>query len=466
MSEDLCFSTLGELAPLIRARKLSPIRLVRAFLDRIESLNPRINAFVTLTTESALEEAARAERELRSGKYRGPLHGIPFAVKDALATKGIRTTWGCRLFEKQVPDYDATVVERLREAGGVLVGKLSMNELGAGPPGAALNGPVRNPWKLDHWVHGSSTGPAACVAAGFAVVALGVETTSSILGPSAACGITGFRPTYGRVSRYGAMPFSWTMDKVGPMARSVSDCAEVFRAIHGEDPHDHSAVSGPFVFRAKRRKTLGTLGLVRGDFAPLATHALDGPYRQAIERLREIGFAVEEVDLPRYPYREVSSFVWQVESWAVFEPFARSGELEVALVEKDRLLGWKAASLIPSADYLKVLRIRRAMVEDARRLCRRYGALVAPMNPQGARPIEPALGGAVPGRPAIDSDLLRLGSLAGLPAVSVPCGFTTAGLPVGLTFAGPAMGDGAVLEIARAYQAATEWHLKRPRFRD
>lgn len=466
MSSDLCFAPLTELAPLIRSKELSSVRLVQTFLDRISSLDSKINAFVTLTADKALEEAAAADRQIQDGGYRGPLHGIPYAVKDMFATKGIRTTWGCRLFANQLPDHDATVVERLREAGAVLLGKLSMNELATGPPAAALNGPVRNPWKLDHWVHGSSTGPAACVAAGFSVFAIGAETTTSILGPASACGVTGLRPTYGRVSRHGAMPFSWTMDKVGPMARRVADCAEIFSAIHGADPRDPTSVSAPFRFRAKPPKTTQKLGIVRAEFDELARYGLDEPYKLALKTLQDLGFVIEEIDLPKFPYVEISSFIWQVESWSVFEPYAKTSELEEALLFKQRMLDWKAAALMFSGDYLKAQRIRQAMTREARRLCQRYDALLAPINPSGARHLEPVLGGTPPGTPGVGSLVLRLGILTGLPGVTVPCGFIKLGLPVGLTFAGRPMADGAVLEIAQAYQMATDWHLKQPAFRN
>jgi len=300
----------------------------------------------------------------------------------------------------------------------------------------------------------------------FLVCAIGAETITSILGPSSACGISVFRPTSGRVSRHGSMPFSWTMDKVGPMARRVADCAEVFSAIQGADAHDPTSVSAPFRFRTKPPRTPQRLGLVRGEFDQLKSYRLDEPYNLAIETLRNIGFTVEEIDLQKFPFGEVSSFTWQVESWSVFEPYAKRGDLEDALIYKQRLLDWKAAALILSADYLKVQRIRHAIVREARRLCHRYDALLVPMNAQGARPLEPLLGGTRPGSPGVDSDLLRLGILAGLPAVSVPCGFTKLGLPVGLTFIGRAMGDDSVLEFAQAYQMATNWHLKQPAFQN
>ena len=202
VNESLCTQTLDQLAPQIKSGKLTSVALTKAYLERIEALDPKVNCFVTVTRHLALEQAEKADQEIKARKYRGPLHGIPYAVKDLVATKGIRTTWGSRLFVNQVPDHDGTVIEKLRDAGAVLLGKLSMTELAGGPPTAAFNGPVHNPWKLDHWTTGSSTGPGACAAASFAVFSIGSETTASILGPASACGVAGLRPTYGRVSRF------------------------------------------------------------------------------------------------------------------------------------------------------------------------------------------------------------------------------------------------------------------------
>ena len=466
MNEELCYQTIADLAPRLRSKEISPVELTRAYLDRIESLDSKINCFITVTHELALSQARTAEEEISSGTYRGPLHGIPFAVKDLLSTRNIRTTWGCNVFTDQVPDYDSAVIERLKDSGAVLLGKLSMSELAGGPPGGAFNGPVHNPWKLDHWVHGSSTGPGACVAAAFSAFAIGSETTASILGPSTACGITGLRPTYGRVSRYGAMPLSWTMDKLGPMARGVVDCAMVFSAIHGADSRDPTSRSEPFHFSAGSDVAGRRIGLVTTDFEKVKEIGADGPYDTAIDVLREGGMVVEEVNLPQFPYREVSRFVWQVEASSVFEPYARSGELKEGLVSKAKWFGWKAAMLIPGSDYMKVLRIRHAMVQATRRLYERYDALIAPLNPIGARPIEPAMERNIEGRPRYRSDLLTLGNLAGLPGVAVPCGFTDNGLPIGLMIVGRPMSDDRILEVARSYQQATRWHLERPSFRE
>ncbi len=487
--EVLCYQTIEQLAPQIKAGKVSPVQLTDAYLNRIEELDSKVNCFLTVTKKLAMEQAMKAEIEIKSRKYRGPLHGIPFAVKDLLATKGIRTTWGSRLFQDQVPDYDSAVIEKLRDAGAILLGKLSMTELAGGPPNAALNGVVRNPWKLDHWTTGSSTGPGACAAAGFATFTIGSETTASILDPATACGVAGFRPTYGRVSRYGAMQLSWTMDKLGPLARTVADCAIVFQAIHGADPRDPSSVTAPFNFDWKAKVNGRRIALVKEEFDFLRQQKRHEPYEIAIDLLKRLGCVVEEINLPDFPYREVSRFIWQIEGASAFEPYTRKGQLQEALINKSKWLNWKAAMLVPAGDYMKVLRIRRAIVLEARKLYQKYDALLAPRNPAGAQPLSfssmtvrrtldnPSSGEGSPfitvGPSDLDgpniggaADLMTMGNIAGLPGVAVPCGFTEAGLPIGLTLVGAPMADDRLLEIAHAYEQSTHWRRHHPTFAD
>jgi aspartyl-tRNA(Asn)/glutamyl-tRNA(Gln) amidotransferase subunit A len=488
ISSDFCSQTIEQLAPQIRSGRLSPVALTEAYLRRIEEFDPKVNCFVTVTKTLALQQAEAAEHEIRAQNYRGPLHGIPYAVKDLIATKGIRTTWGSRLFADQVPDYDGAVIERLRDAGAILLGKLSMTELAGGPPNAAFNGIVRNPWNLNYWTTGSSTGPGACTAAAFAAFTIGSETTASILDPASACGIVGFRPSYGRISRYGAMPLSWTMDKLGPLARSVVDCATVFELIHGADKRDPSSVTAPFSFNSKAAIAGRRVGLVKSDFERLKQHGGSRYYDKAVEVLRDLGLIVEEVELPDFPYREVSRFIWQVEAGTVFEPYARKGVLQESLINKNKWFGWKAAMLIPASDYMKVLRIRHAIILETMKVFERYDVLAGPRNPAGARVLPTASQGSSragltrPGTAGVlntqgeansgtnsppdtgPTSLLTLGNIAGLPAVSVPCGFTEAGLPIGLTFVGGPMRDDKMLEIAHSYYQRTDWHERRAAF--
>src|SRR5215470_6212068 len=253
------FLPVRELSRRLRAKQLTSAELTAGCLDRLERLGPKYNAVVTLMRASALEEARRADRELKAGKPRGPLHGIPFGVKDLLATRGVPTTWGAAPYKDQVFDYDATVVERLRDAGAVLVAKLSMVELAGGmgydTADAAFNGPGLNPWNTAYWTGGSSSGPGAAIAAGLVPYAIGSETSGSILTPSAFCGVTGLRPTYGLVSRHGAMALSWTLDKLGPMGRTADDCALVLAAIAGPDPEDVSCTGRLFAWKETQKPT-------------------------------------------------------------------------------------------------------------------------------------------------------------------------------------------------------------------
>jgi aspartyl-tRNA(Asn)/glutamyl-tRNA(Gln) amidotransferase subunit A len=252
VSEDILYGSIREQAKLIRAKKLSPVALTEAYLDRLEKLGPKLGAVVTITQDLARKEAAQAEKEIKDGKYKGPLHGIPYGVKDLLATDGIPTTWGAEPYKDQVFDYDATVVKKLREAGAVLVAKLAMVELAGGfgynNADASFTGPGRTPWNIDYWSGGSSSGPGAATAAALVSFSIGSETSGSIITPSAYCGVSGLRPTYGRVSRHGAMALCWTLDKLGPMCRCADDCGLVLAAIAGEDPLDPTAVNKPFTY--------------------------------------------------------------------------------------------------------------------------------------------------------------------------------------------------------------------------
>src|SRR5881296_4627997 len=291
MRDDVAFGSIPELGRLLRARKLSSTDLTELYLERLERFGPRYNCVVTVTPERALAEAATADRELRAGRMRGPLHGIPYGVKDLLAAKGYPTTWGAEPYRSQSFDEDATVVARLGAAGAVLVAKLAMVELAGGmgysQANASFTGPGKTPWSVEYWSGGSSSGPGSAVAAGLVPFAIGSETSGSILTPAAYCGITGLRPTYGLVSRHGAMALSWTMDKLGPMARSAHDCALVLAAIAGKDPHDPSSVSRlfrvpppfPAAGRPKRRIRIavpkGAIEGIHGEVAVNFTGAME-----------------------------------------------------------------------------------------------------------------------------------------------------------------------------------------------
>src|SRR4051812_31056460 len=316
MSDDLAFAPLTVLGAKLRSGEVSAVDLARFFLDRLERFGPRYNCVATLTRERAMAEAARADAELRTGRDRGPLHGIPYGAKDLLATKGIPTTWGCAPYRDRVIDVDATVVRKLREAGAVLVAKLSMVELAGGmgyrQANASLNGPGRNPWNTSRWSGGSSSGSGSAVSAGLVPFAIGSETSGSISTPSSYCGLTGLRPTYGRVSRAGAMALSWTLDKIGPMTHSAHDCALVLNAIAGFDPDDPSTTDRPFAYPMAEElgRPLKLAMLKQG--VEKAHPDVRANFERALEVWKKLG-TIDEIELPNLPFGAVASTILSAE---------------------------------------------------------------------------------------------------------------------------------------------------------
>ena len=349
MRDDVAFGSIPELGRLLRARKLSSTDLTELYLERLERFGPRYNCVVTVTPERALAEAATADRELRAGRIRGPLHGIPYGVKDLLAAKGYPTTWGAEPYRSQSFDEDATVVARLGAAGAVLVAKLAMVELAGGmgysQANASFTGPGKTPWSVDYWSGGSSSGPGSAVAAGLVPFAIGSETSGSILTPAAYCGITGLRPTYGLVSRHGAMALSWTMDKLGPMARSAEDCALVLAAIAGRDPLDASSVPRGFRMpapepRARRFRIgvpKGVIDAVQGEVAENFTIALDV--------LRSVAEIVPDVELPDLPFGVVGGVIIAAEGLSAFDDLVEGNRLKDLTAPEDRTGGYGALAI-------------------------------------------------------------------------------------------------------------------------
>jgi len=324
---DTLYLSVRELSERIRKKELSPVALAGAYLDRLESLGPSLGAVVTVTRDVALAEAKRAEGEIAAGRWRGPLHGIPYGVKDLLATKGIPTTWGAEPYRNQVFDYDATVVARLREAGAVLLGKLSMVELAGGlgynNADASFTGPGRTPWNVRYWSGGSSSGPGAATAAALVAFSIGSETSGSIITPAAFSGVAGLRPTYGRVSRHGAMALCWTLDKLGPMARTAEDCGLVMAVIAGQDPLDPTSLDRPWTLRpaAERRWRIGVLK----DSATKAQPVVTKNFETSIEVLRDFCEVVDDVEFPDFPYGPAVSTIVQAEGASAFRDLIESG---------------------------------------------------------------------------------------------------------------------------------------------
>ncbi len=466
ITEETLYAPVRELGAMVRDKRVSPLALTEAYLARLEKWGPKLGAVVTVTRDLALKEARAAEREIASGHYRGPLHGIPYGAKDLLATRGIPTTWGAEPYRKQVFDYDATAVKKLRAAGAVLVAKLAMVELagafGYNNADASFTGPGRTPWDTAYWSGGSSSGPGAAVAAGLAPFAIGSETSGSIITPSAYCGVCGLRPTYGRVSRHGAMALSWTLDKLGPMCRSADDCGLVLAALAGPDPLDPSAVSEPFAYAGPVPPAEGKrfkVGVLRGA-ADRAQPEVAKNFAASLKVLRQFADVVEDVPLPDLPFGEVVGTIVKAEGASAFRDLLESGKATQLRAAADRWGGYAGAAVL-AVDYLQAMRIRGPMKRAMDDLYAKYDALVAPSRGTVAYPIDedfdrawPGFGGGPPVIPA--------GNAVGQPALSVPNGFGQKGLPTGIQFTGRAWGEARLVQVAHAYQQATEWHTRRP----
>ena len=456
------FVPIRELAELLRTRQVSPVELAETFIERLASIGPRYNSVVTVTHERAMEQARRAESEIAAGNYRGRLHGIPYGAKDLLATSGgIPTTWGAAPFREQVFDYDAAVVRRLEEAGAPLAAKLAMVEIAGGmgyrQPNASFTGPGMTPWGKDAWSGGSSSGSGAAVAAGLVPFAIGSETWGSILSPANNCGLAGLRPTYGRVSRQGAMVLSWTLDKLGPLCLTADDCGIVLEAIAGEDKDDSSTTDMPYRYDVHasmgRRFRLAALK----DGAEGAQAEVAANFERALRTLEDVA-DIEEIEFPEMPYEAVTRTILNAESASAFEEFIESGA--VAGLTAPECHHPHARLMIPAQDYIRALRIRAKVARVADEALSGYDAVVGITRAVTATPIDQDFRGVVAGT-ARDT-LGAVGNSAGLPAISVPSGFSDEGLPTGIQFMGRAYDENRILAVARAYQSLTDWHTQHP----
>lgn len=460
----LAFVSVRELGRLLRAGETTPTRLAEYFLARLDTVGRRLNAVVTLTRERALAEAHVAERELAAGHDRGPLHGIPYGAKDLLATAGgIPTTWGAAPFKNQQFDRDATAIERLRAAGAVLVAKLALVELAGGmgynQPNASFTGPGINPWNLDAWSGGSSSGSGSAVGAGAVPFAIGSETWGSITTPASYCGIAGLRPTYGRVSRRGAMALCWTLDKLGPMCRTADDSGLVLAAIAGRDPEDDTSLDHPYRYDPARDRVSGfRVGVIAGA-TETGQDAVRANFAAALDVLREVA-TLEEVTLPDLPYDTATETILRAEAASAFDEFTTSDRIAELTAPEDRIGGY-ARRLVLAKDYLNALRVRRQIVREMDAICAHYDALVAPTTSAVASPLDVRFDDYFkPGGRRLP--IGAAGNIAGLPAISVPNGFGERGLPTAIQFVGRAGAENAILAVARAYQARTSWHERQP----
>lgn len=469
-TSDLLFLSLPELARLLAAKKISPVELTEAALGRIERLNPRLNAFITVTAEQAQEQARQAEREIARKKRRGPLHGIPISLKDNIATRGIRTTAGAKVLAEHVPMQDATVVERLRRAGAVIVGKTNLHEFAYGvTTNNAHFGPTRNPWETERIPGGSSGGSAAAIAAGMCCASIGTDTGGSIRIPAALCGLVGLKPTFGRVSCTGVVPLARSLDHVGPLARTALDAALVLEAIAGYDPHDATTIraSLPEMGRLKKRRLRSLrLGWPQNYFF----EQLDDEVAAAMERVRKLfekkGARIVEISLPLVEHSsEPSGYIAYAEALQAHQQAgwypARRSEYSEEL--RKRL---EAGIDVRATDYLAALEFQRAAHAEFETAFQDVDAILAPTTPIPAPRIgeeRVKLGGK---EETVRAALIRLNrpaNLTGHPAISLPCGFTKAGLPLGLQIIGRAFDEAGIVQVAAAYEMENRWQERRPK---
>ncbi|MGE3276618.1 MAG: amidase [Vicinamibacterales bacterium] len=465
--EDVAFWPLTHLAELLRTRQVTSTELATMYLARLERYKPTLNFVVSLTPDLAKEQAAAADREIAAGRYRGPLHGIPWGCKDIIAVPGYKTTWGSGAYVDQVIDSEATVVRLLREAGAVLVAKLTTGELAGGD--RWFGGRTNNPWNPEYGSSGSSAGPASATAAGCVAFGIGSETSGSILSPSTVCGCTGLRPTFGRVSRHGAMTLSWSLDRLGPICRTAEDCAVVFKALAVPDPLDMTVQDLPFNYDAATDLRSLKVGYLKAAFDE---EGRDAEWKAhdtaALDTLRGLGVTLVPFDLPEMPIEAIGG-VLGVESGASFDQDLRSGRL-AKMTNKGRANGMRTAHLVPAVDYLQAQRVRMMVMEQFAAAVSGFDVYLAPfMEARGSR--EPA-GGAAPAArpsgppperpPSVIRDHFTVANACGYPAVAVPHGFTKEGLPTSITFLGRLYNEGAILALARAYQAKVGWPTRTP----
>jgi Asp-tRNA(Asn)/Glu-tRNA(Gln) amidotransferase A subunit family amidase len=445
--EDVAFWPVTSLSELVRTRQVTSVELTEMYLARAKRYNPKLKCFVTITDDLALREARQADKEIAAGKYRGPLHGIPYGIKDLFAVKGHPTTWGAAPFKDRIIDVDATVVARLREAGAVLIGKLATGELALDDIWFA--GQTMNPWDTSMGSQGSSAGPGSATAGGLVGFSIGTETLGSILAPSAICGVTGLRPTFGRVSRYGAMALSWSMDKTGPMCRSVEDCALALNAIQGADNLDLAAVDVPFNWDATLDVRKLRVAYLKAAFENTRqTPQVEANDRAALDKIRSLGIELAEFKLPENPKLDPSAILNAEGIVALHDPVDTHPE---QLARQDRIASQNTYRLYPAADYVNANRARMLLMREMDKLMAKIDVYLLPYDYADYTP-----------NPVADRST-GITNLTGHPSVTLPHGFDEKGHPTGLTFIGKLFGEAQMLALAKAYQDSTGWHLKHPK---
>lgn len=467
---DVLFAPVRELGRRLRAREFSAADLVDAFLRQIDRLNPELNAFITVTADAARARARRLDDDLRAGRDHGPLHGIPYAVKDIVATRGVRTTNASKVTADRVPDYDATLVERLDAAGAILLGKLNLREFATGSGILSGFGTVKNPWGLEFTAAGSSSGSGAAVAAGMVPLTIGTDTGGSIRGPAAVCGIVGLKPTYGRVSLHGVTPLSWSMDHAGPMTRRVEDTALMLRAIAGADPRDALASPVPpadYLAGLDAGIAGLRLGVPVRHFTEGAHPDVEAAWQAALRTFEVLGARLVDVDVPHADLAPAAGGLISMTEAATYHEkrLRESPELFDPLV-RERL---QAAGFYLATDYVKAQRLRTVLVSEVNAAFERCDAIVVPAYPRLPARVETAETAGSDVKPGAEAGPYRasnayIANMTGIPALVVPCGFSSGRppLPIALQLYGGAFDEATILRIGHAYQKVTDWHTRTP----
>lgn len=457
------YSSIVELGAALRAGKISSVEITEALLDRIKAVDEKLHSFITVTADLARQQARQADKELRTGVDRGPLHGIPIALKDLYMTRGTRTTCHSAVLENWVPNIDATTVSKLRDAGTIFLGKLGMHEFAFGGPSIDAPFPaVRNPWNTDHIPGGSSSGSGAALAAGFCYGALGSDTGGSIRTPSSHCGVVGIKPTYGRVSRYGVVPLAWSLDHAGPMARSVEDCALLLQVLAGYDPNDAASANVPVPdFRAELDRGIQGLrvGVPRAGWFDEnlgIDPQIESVFNQALEVLKSLGAVVSDIDGKAFSLaRKANQTILVCEAYAYHEKTLQETPMKFGSSVRRRIL---EGAFLRAADYLAAQRARVILNEQIRANFSQVDVFAVP---GAARPPE-AFASMDPNEQNLRPSFTNPFNLTGLPAISVPCGFTEGNLPAGMQIIAPAFAEATCFRVAYAYEQATTWHEHRP----
>lgn len=435
---DLAFYSIGQLAELIRTRKITSTELTKFFLERLKKYNNVLHCVITFTGELALEQAKKADEEIAAGKYRGMLHGIPYGAKDLLAVKGYKTTWGAAPYKEQIVNVDATVIKKLEEAGAVLLAKLSMGALAWGD--VWFGGMTRNPWDTTKGSSGSSAGSASAVSAGLIPFAIGTETWGSIVSPSTVCGVTGLRPTYGRVSRYGAMALSWSMDKIGPICRNAEDCAIVFNAVYGPDSFDQTLYNYAFIYNSQIDLKKIKIGYLKNDLEK--DSAFEKQNLSALNIFKKLGAEIIPIELPKIEVNALS-LILNAEAAAAFDELTRSNkdDLLVRQIREAWPNVFRVSRFIPAVEYINANRIRYQLIQQMAELMEKVDLYIAP---------------------SWEGNNLLLTNLTGHPCIVFPTGFSEEGTPTSITLIGNLFDEGKVIAAAKAFQDATDFHLKHP----